>query len=679
MQNSAEINEEEKIKENNNNHKIKGFAIFLSEFTFMIIPIIIMLIGIIFPSDHETTTYTSKEGPSWNSSSDPLIFTHLSDIHVKSLEDIDQFRDQFRAAKQLRANIHLLTGDYADDYKKKHFPKIGKQNTKDWKYFQELLETELYNETILDVAGNHDMFGVISPLKKDFGYLDVSKSFTRNNTKTLKDFWVKTVKVEGMNFILVNPYNFPTVHPPYGYYPHPTKKLLDLLESEINKVGTCSILTHYPIDYFWWKKNKNGHTFGKIMKNENVQFIFTGHTHPGKFRIKHHIYGGLEFIGTATIKTHDLGIVTIDNGRLVYNLFDFKKNISQSYFMTYPVPKMQLSKSHNFNEMNTEIRIISYKSEIEDNLYIKGDFSGKLEYQRDLKNGAKLYSMPLNIKNSGDYEITFKTPGNEINRKFYVGKKVKIYGERKDLYKAFFRLLIASIMVLLLFLLIIVFPIRFINLSFIDDWILGNNEGKCYYYILCICLCPFILNYRICTNAPIYFRIILIFFLCYPLVLPFHFFEPIKGYIGYSFFCFYLIKGKVIYDEWSIFFNAFYFWLIISPVALFVSGFKFKKTCFYVFHFVFVYFCFACVCFVNFRWAGESVKLWLLFFHPCYIIIPIILNIFLYIILNRYDKLQQQQNENEDSNITDIKNNENNGTIITIKENILDSVKDKKT
>ena len=51
----------------------------------------------------------------------------------------------------------------------------------------------------------------------------------------------------------------------------------------------------------------------------------------------------------------------------------------------------------------------------------------------------------------------------------------------------------------------------------------------------------------------------------------------------------------------------------------------------------------------------------------------------MYISLNRYNKLQQQQNENEDSNITYIKNNENNGTIITIKENILDSVKDKKT
>ena len=195
-------------------------------------------------------------------------------------------------------------------------------------------------------------------------------------------------------------------------------------------------------------------------------------------------------------------------------------------------------------------------------------------------------------------------------------------------------------MIMLFILLIIVFPVRFVDLSFIDDWILGNNKGKCYYYFLCGCLCPFILNYRISTNTPIYFRIILFFFFCYPLFLPFHFFEPIKGYIGYTFFCFYVIREKVIYDEWSIFFNAFYFWLVISPVALLVSGFKFKRTCFYKFHFIFLYICFAVVCIINFRRAGESVKFWLLFFHPCYVIIPIILNIFMYISIYKYNKLQ---------------------------------------
>ena len=69
-----------------------------------------------------------------------------------------------------------------------------------------------------------------------------------------------------MNFVLINPYNFPIVHPPYGYFAHPPKKLLNLIEQEINNVGPCSILIHYPVDFFMWKKNRKGNTFGKIMK-----------------------------------------------------------------------------------------------------------------------------------------------------------------------------------------------------------------------------------------------------------------------------------------------------------------------------------------------------------------------------------------------------------------------------
>ena len=41
------------------------------------------------------------------------------------------------------------------------------------------------------------------------------------------------------------------------------------------------------------------------MKHENVQYIFSGHTHPLEFEIKHHENGGLEFIGTAIKKTND--------------------------------------------------------------------------------------------------------------------------------------------------------------------------------------------------------------------------------------------------------------------------------------------------------------------------------------------------------------------------------------
>ena len=431
--NSIESNNDKEEK-----NYFKWLALFLSEFSFMIITIIIGLIGVIFPLYNKTTEYTSYEGPSWNSSSDPLIFTHISDIHVSSLKQIKKFRTLFRTVKKLGANFHLLTGDLADNYEKRKFPKIGKQMQQDLKYYKELIDTELYNETIIDVSGNHDVFGVISPFDDDFGYLDISKTFTRNNTKTIEDFWLRTVNIEGMNYILLNPYNFPVVHPPYVFYAHPSKELLDSLEQEINRVGPCSILTHYPTDFFWSKGNSEGNDFENIMKNKNIQYIFTGHSHPIEFKIKHHEYGGLEFVGTSIKKTNDFGLVTIDNGRLVYNRIASSENNFEKYFMTNPVPIEQLSKTHNFNEKNTEIRVISYKNEIEDNLYITGDFNGKLEYRRDLKNGAKLYSMPLNIINEGEYEITFKAPDYEINRKFYCGKKIEIKGEKKRFFQLFF-------------------------------------------------------------------------------------------------------------------------------------------------------------------------------------------------------------------------------------------------
>ena len=58
---------------------------------------------------HETTEYNSFEGPSWNSSSDPLIFTHISDLHITSFNNIDKYRALFQTAKKLRANFHLLS------------------------------------------------------------------------------------------------------------------------------------------------------------------------------------------------------------------------------------------------------------------------------------------------------------------------------------------------------------------------------------------------------------------------------------------------------------------------------------------------------------------------------------------------------------------------------------------
>ena len=660
-------------KKNNISPSIKSCALFLSETSYLIIILIIVVIGLIFPSHHKSVKiYSKSKKEAWNSSSDPLIFTHISDIHIASIKKKNDYRKLFREAKKLNASFHLFTGDLVDNYKKEHFPKIGKQYYKDWQLYKNLLEEEFYNETVLDVAGNHDMFGVISPLHRKFGFLDSSYSFNRNNTKTLEDFYIKNQTIQGMNFILVNPYIFPVVHPPYGFYPHTTKSLLDKLEKKINEIGPCYILIHFPIDFFWWKKSSNGKTMGKIMKNKNIQYIFSGHTHPPNFQVKHHEYGGLELIGSSTKTQGSFAVVTIDNGRLVYSKLDFEKKKPEKYFMTHPIPREQIAPAQIFNEKNTEIRIISNDEGINNDLVVSGDFEGKMIYQRKLENGMKLYSMPLNISQNGKYKIKVSGPNCSIERKFYIGPSYNNKKEIKALSKGFFRLLFVSAAIILFFLFIICFPIKILDLHYIDDWILGLNKKKCY-WLQVIFLSPLILNYRININTPLYFRIILIFFLIYSLTLPFHFFEPIEGHTGYTFFCYIFIRGHVIFEEWSIIFNNFYYWGAISPAAIMVSGFGFKKSWVFIFNILFLYFAFICICLINYRWAGESVKILLLFFHPCYVIIPIILNILIYLSLCRYNKMINNKNNNKINcqkikiNINDnSKDLETNNTIKTI-------------
>ena len=126
-------------KQNIKPNSIKNCALFMSEFSHLIVIVIIVLIGLFFPSHHRAVTYFSKSNNiSWNSTSDPLIFTHISDIHITFLNDIKKYEELFKAAKDLNASFHLLTGDLVDNYKKRHFPKVGKQNIKDWEIYKYL-------------------------------------------------------------------------------------------------------------------------------------------------------------------------------------------------------------------------------------------------------------------------------------------------------------------------------------------------------------------------------------------------------------------------------------------------------------------------------------------------------------------------------------------------------------
>ena len=104
-------------------------------------------------------------------------------------------------------------------------------------------------------------------------------------------------------------------------------------------------------------------------------------------KIVHHgSKGGLEFC-TAASFIKRAGLITYDNGNLFYHEVDIPYYGSKPlFFMTYPIPKEQISSRHIFNLKSFDIRVISYYPDKNINLKIEGDIKGNLKYDYTLKN-----------------------------------------------------------------------------------------------------------------------------------------------------------------------------------------------------------------------------------------------------------------------------------------------------
>ena len=91
--------------------------------------------------------------------------------------------------------------------------------------------------------------------------------------------------------------------------------MLDELKEE-----ECFILTHYNVDRMWYITSNKGHTFEEIISKKNVYAIFTGHRHPKHVEIIHHgEQGGLEYCTSSSFDKKRAGLITLDNGNLIYH------------------------------------------------------------------------------------------------------------------------------------------------------------------------------------------------------------------------------------------------------------------------------------------------------------------------------------------------------------------------
>ena len=624
----------------------------LTQFGFILILALVLFISYLIPEYHSKKIFTSKNGLEFTQ--DPLIMIHLTDIHisVNKKERTDGSSILMMSLIEYNPDLFLLTGDLVDNVKTGQ--DLGCQNLEEWKMYNMTIKGLLVKKgfKVIEVSGNHEQWGVDKYNSIENNYLDYSFTFNRTNVKNESDFFLRKINVNinniDLTFLLLNDYRYPVYRPPYGLEQHTTTEQLNLLEKTMNSLEEKDIfiLSHYHVDRAWLLKSSNKKTFGEIISNKKVYAIFTGHEHPSEVKIIHHSSeGGLEFCTASAFDKKKAGLVTLDNGNLVYHEVYIPNYGSKPlFFLSYPTPNEQISSHHYFNTKNFEIRVISYVSDVNIKLKIEGDIDGYLVYDHPLKNGALLFKYSVNNLKEGTYNIHIYDEngyGCNINTEFTIGEK---YEGRKEKYIIPVGFLLTCRFLIIpyfLCLLIIVFPffptlnipiVKRLEGNIEDENQIYNNKvlNPILKYLFFIILSPFFLRLRLQENPHLkkVLRYALFCGLIYPLILPVHFMQSIKGKVGYSFFVFVVLDGKATYQHWSLQFTFFYYATTLLSFILFASGKKYynKKNIIFVIINVVIFFALIIASMIiNFKGVAQSISLGYLFFSTAYVYIFLIL------------------------------------------------------
>ena len=610
---------------------------FISEFAFILIMAFSILLVAVIPEYHSKKVFTSKKNSNFGFTEDPIILIHMTDIHmsITDMHRTDGSSILLVSLCEYKPDLFLLTGDYVDNFKKGQ--KTGIQNLDDWKMYGSSIVNVLKKKgfQVVDISGNHDQWAVDTFDSKENTFLDNSFIYNRANVKSEEDFFCRkyklTVGTTDLTFLLINDYRYPVYRPPYGAETHTTSKQLDLLENFMNAIDESEIfvLSHYPVDRAILYKSDKGNSFDDIISNEKVYAIFTGHQHPASVKIVHHSEkGGIEYCTPAAFASKKAGLITLDNGNLVYHEVHIPYYGNKPlFFMTYPIPNEQLTSHHLFNLNNFDIRVISYYPDNTIRLKIEGDINGELTYDHTLNNGAFLFNIYDEVG-----------LGCDINTEFTIGEKYE--GEReKFIVRKSFRLALRFIIIpVFIFIFIIIFPFfpefNFNVVKKVEKLIEGKNINEDFnkklFYLYLVILSPFLYRNRLQYTAQInkILRYAIFIAFVYPLVLPIHFMQSIKGKVGYSFLVFVVLDNKVKYEHWAVQMTLLYYSTTIFPFAFFASGKKYynknNKIIIIVNGFITIAL-WACSFVINFYTVNQSLYLGFLFFSTAFIFVFITL------------------------------------------------------
>ncbi|OHS97850.1 Ser/Thr protein phosphatase [Tritrichomonas foetus] len=585
---------------------VQPLPFYVSQYFWIVIVFLFMIIGVIIPPYQTVSPIKSQNRESSNSRisssgeindngfqtssnfsmpKSPTIFLHLTDTHLNYYHQYraDNIRNAFEYAKDKMIKRIIISGDLVDN--KKNSLSYGAQNPFDFPHYNKVI-SEFDTEHVFDIAGNHDEYGLSSFNSKNHHALRYSRFFTKNNITDIKQFWAsRTSFDENVDLVSINPFKYPTPHAKLGFWLNPSTEILDEIERALfndnllmneNNTKTVIVQCHFPLRLMktFAKTSKTKLTLHQLLEKSNTALYISGHVHPYQPQILH-TNGVLEIVGSDLKEHHGVGIVTIDNGQVVYHTLNLDEKLSKTAFVTNPIPKNQLSRTSSFNSKNFEIRMICFTNIETLSIYAQIIHSKtgsqinsyKLNFVQKLNDKQSLYSVNAEVKEDGEYSL--KIQGDVVDEiTFFVGETVKLSKEKIYGFPNITNSALAGLIIFFIFNVLITIPISFSNfLNDTNEWIIGNlNESR---WLNAFLLGPLLIHKRI-EMLPMFLRIILFILSLWPACLP-TIFMTIEGKFAMVWTYGYVCDGKVFLDLFGYMFSFIFECVFVLPTLTMAS------------------------------------------------------------------------------------------------------------
>lgn len=522
-----------------------------------------------------------SSGYEFDTNADPVVFAHLSDIHV-SYQLPDAVQRLNESIKIFQEKIHpdmvLITGDLAEQTDVKTFFYDSAPMHEQWIHYSEIMAAsglEYY-----DVLGNHDVWAILG--------LDSPANYCVRYSQSGvgDDFYVRSAVKSGVRIVSLQPFRFPQGNGPTGFWATINKEMIEKLDAtlseETENVHTTIFASHHSSDTLWPQSavSSKGNNFKDLTKQFSA--MLNGHKHPHEPIIQHWGHT-IEYTATSIKEDSIYQLITFDNRRIAYHWFDI--STENPAVVTMPVNYRQTLT--NFIDFK-EVRVVAFTDE-EVKFTVSGDVNGVMTRTRMLKDGVWLYTLPAENLASGLHKIHVSGGSLDTDIEFWFGSEGEGFFDKNQGLLNCWALTVCLVLLALIFGIIFfgMFSYGSFRKPFKDTikWMEGDNSTGSH-WLLCIFAGPLIIGNSM-KKLPLAIKAVLVAAVAWGYTLPSSFFK-VEDTVGVMWAYGYIIDGKLVLDFVYMIFPALYLGCICFALICALSLYDRQPNKSYIFDFVMI-------------------------------------------------------------------------------------------